>query len=116
MIVNTASISGLGGTPNSPAYSASKHAVVGLTKSAALELASSGIRVNAVAPGVVDTALLTRVFGEDAAENDFIKSMHPLGRVAHAEEVAAAIVWLASSEASFVTGVVVPVDGGIRAR
>jgi NAD(P)-dependent dehydrogenase (short-subunit alcohol dehydrogenase family) len=113
-IVNTASVAGLVGYPNSPCYVAAKHGVVGLTRGAALEYAPLGIRVNAVCPGIIETPMT------DPANNramlDFLASLHPLKRTGQAEEVAGAIVWLASSHASYVTGHALPVDGGYAAQ
>lgn len=111
-IVNTASIWGLVGAPSASAYVASKHAVVGLTKAAALEYASYGIRINAVNPGTIRTPILDPFI---AANPEFVPMMtaqHPIGRIGNPEEVAAAVVWLCSDAASFVVGQSIPVDGG----
>lgn len=108
-IVNIASILGQVGTANSPAYVAAKHGVVGLTKTAAIEYAKEGIRVNSVGPGYIKTPLL------DALDDDtleMLKEMHPIGRLGKPEEVAEIILWLASDKASFVTGNYYAVDGG----
>lgn len=113
-IVNVASVAGLNGVLNRSSYVAAKHGVVGLTKTAALELASHGIRVNAVAPGIVQTNL-TATLLSDAANAARSAEVHPLGRVAEASEIADAIVFLASRRASFVTGSVLTVDGGFLA-
>lgn len=116
VIVNCASVAGLNGFAGLPAYVATKHAVVGLTKTAALEYASQGIRVNAVCPGVIHTAMIDRITGKDKeVEKQFI-GMEPMGRMGNPEEVAEAVVWLCSDAASFVTGVAMPVDGGFVAR
>jgi len=115
-IVNIASNFGLVGSPGMPAYSAAKHGVLGLTKTAALENAKLGVRVNAVCPGPVQTPLVDQMLlaqPETAAEiMESITSRLPLGRIGRAEEVASAVVWLCSDQASFVTGVAMPVDGG----
>jgi len=108
-IVNVASGAGLVGTPLSPAYNATKHGVVGLTKSASLDFASNGIRVNAVCPGVIDTPMNAATSPEIL---QLITKAHPIGRVGRADEVAKAAVWLCSRDASFVTGAMLTVDGG----
>lgn len=113
-IVNMGSVFGLTGSANASAYSASKHAVIGLTKSAALEVARSGIRINAICPAAVDTPMAKRAFGNSAARN-FLLSHHPLGRFATAAEVAQAVLWLCSDAASFVTGQSLVLDGGFLA-
>ncbi len=111
-IVNCASVAGLIGFPGLPAYVASKHAVVGITRTAALENAKLGIRINAVCPGVIRTAMIDRITGKDkVAEKQFI-DMEPMGRMGEPAEVAEAVVWLCSDAASFVTGHAMPVDGG----
>ncbi len=111
-IVNCASIAGLVGFPGLPAYVATKHGVVGLTKTAALENAKLGIRVNAVCPGVIKTPMIDRFTGKKKeAEQQFIKA-EPIGRLGEPEEVANAVVWLCSDAASFVTGDAIAVDGG----
>ncbi|MDZ7805587.1 MAG: SDR family oxidoreductase [Gracilimonas sp.] len=108
-IVNIASILGQVGTANSPAYVAAKHGVVGLTKTAAIEYAKDGIRVNSVGPGYIKTPLLN-ILDDDTLE--ILKGMHPIGRLGEPEEVAEIILWLASDKASFVTGNYYAVDGG----
>jgi NAD(P)-dependent dehydrogenase (short-subunit alcohol dehydrogenase family) len=111
-IVNTASGAGLGGVPAFPAYSASKHGVVGLTKSAAVEYARQGIRVNAVCPGPIETPMLEGILeGNEALERLFVQSV-PMGRKGTPEEVAELVVWLCSPAASYMNGAAVPVDGG----
>jgi NAD(P)-dependent dehydrogenase (short-subunit alcohol dehydrogenase family) len=110
-IVNTASQAGLTGLAGVAIYAASKHGVVGLTKSAALETAQQNIRINAVAPGPIETGLLHRMVG-DAIPMDAIASQVPMGRIAQPSEVAEAILWLASDNASYVTGHTMAVDGG----
>ena len=115
-IVNCSSVAGLVGFPSSPAYVASKHAVVGLTKTAALEYAEAGIRVNALCPGVIDTEMIERfTHGEDEAEANMV-AMEPVGRMGTPEEIADAVVWLCSDRSSFVTGQAIAVDGGFVAR
>ena len=111
-IVNTASQAGLTGLAGVAIYAASKHGVVGLTKSAALDMAKSGIRINAVAPGPIETGLLHRMVG-DAIPMDVIAAQVPMGRIAQPEEVAEGILWLASDNASFVTGHTLAIDGGL---
>ena len=113
-IVNLASVAGLMAVPNRAAYVASKHAVVGLTKEMALELADKNIQVNAVAPGVVRTSMTESYFDKpDVIEG--LKKAHPAGRWAQPEEIANLILFLASPEAEFVTGATFPIDGGFSA-
>lgn len=114
-IINTSSIGGSIAFPGAGVYVASKHAVNGLTKSVALEYAKSGIRVNAVSPGSIETSMLDRVTGSEEVKAGFA-AMHPIGRVGLPEEVATAVLWLASSESSFVTGHDLLVDGGFTAQ
>lgn len=111
-IVNCASVAGLNGFAGLPAYVATKHGVIGLTKSAALEYAKQGIRVNAVCPGVIHTPMIDRLTGKDKEVEKQYVAMEPLGRMGNPEEVAEAVVWLCSDAASFVTGIAMPVDGG----
>ena len=111
-IVNMASVAGLSGGRMGSAYYASKHGVVGLTKAAAMEYADKGVRINAVAPGVIHTDMAERAFLRTAAVAPRVDAMHPLGRMGTAQEVANAVVWLCSSNASFITGHTLPVDGG----
>lgn len=113
-IVNTASVAGQIGFPNNATYTASKHAVIGFTRAAALECAKQGVRVNAVAPGAIETEMITR-FAADPQVRAFVESLHPMGRLGRAEEIAAAIVWLCSPQASFVTGSTLNADGGFTA-
>ncbi len=119
-IVNTASQAGIKGGPSFSPYIASKHAVVGLTRTAALEMASKGIRVNAVAPGFIDTRMmhdLERAFGADDVEEARRRreAAVPIGRYGSPEEVASVIAFLLSDDASYVTGNVVLIDGGLNA-
>lgn len=115
-IVNTASVAGLVGAATMPAYTASKHGVVGLTKAAALEYARRGIRVNAVCPGVVRTAMTERAIAQRPERAAVIDALHPMGRIAEPAEIAATALWLCSPAASFVTGQALAVDGGMVAR
>jgi NAD(P)-dependent dehydrogenase (short-subunit alcohol dehydrogenase family) len=115
-IVNCASIAGVSGFPESPAYTASKHGVIGLTRTAALEVARSNIRINAVCPGVIQTPMIDRVVhGDERIRREF-QNQEPMGRLGNPSEVADAVHWLASERASFVTGVSLPVDGGWLAQ
>jgi NAD(P)-dependent dehydrogenase (short-subunit alcohol dehydrogenase family) len=116
-IVNTASIMGLVGSwSGTAAYNASKHGVVGLTKTAALEYATSGIRVNAVCPGYIHTPLIEEALTSNPALEAQIVARHPVGRMGQPEEIAEAVVWLCSDAASFVTGHTMTVDGGYVAQ
>ena len=115
-IVNMSSAAGVMGFPQMPVYIASKHAVLGLTKSAALEYASSGIRINAIAPGGVETDMAKRLADDNYQFLDTLTSIHPIGRIAQSEEIANAVVWLLSDKASFVLGHTLLVDGGVVSR
>jgi NAD(P)-dependent dehydrogenase (short-subunit alcohol dehydrogenase family) len=114
-IVNTASVAGLGAAPTMSIYAASKHAVVGFTKSAAVEYAKKAIRVNAVCPAVIDTNMYRRALEGDGNKARAIEAMHPIGRVGKTEEVVAAVLYLSSDAASFTTGISLPIDGGSTA-
>ena len=111
-IVNCSSAAGLLGTPTSPAYTTSKHGVVGLTRSAALDYAKRGIRVNAVCPGVIRAGLTLAFLREVPNARAQNVAQTPMGRMGEAEEVAAAVLWLCSDASSFVTGQALAVDGG----
>jgi NAD(P)-dependent dehydrogenase (short-subunit alcohol dehydrogenase family) len=111
-IVNTASGVGLVGYPGQAAYTASKHGVIGLTKVAALDYGAQGIRVNAICPGTARTPMVDRALRRDPSIDEHLRSLHPIGRIAEAQEIAEAAVWLCSPAASFVLGVALPVDGG----
>jgi len=114
-IVNTASVAGLGAAPKMSIYSASKHAVIGLTKSAAIEYAKKKIRVNAVCPAVIDTDMFRRAYEADPKKADFAAAMHPVGRIGTVDEIASAVLYLCSDGASFTTGHALAVDGGVTA-
>ncbi|MFZ0308114.1 MAG: SDR family oxidoreductase [Candidatus Sulfotelmatobacter sp.] len=113
-IVNMASVTGLIGSVGAGAYSASKHGVIGLTKTAALENAKSGIRINAVCPGVIETPMSERLFGAPAIHKSVV-GLHPVGRLGKPAEIAEAVVWMCSDRASFMTGQSLVLDGGFLA-
>jgi NAD(P)-dependent dehydrogenase (short-subunit alcohol dehydrogenase family) len=115
-IVNTASIAGLVGLTGTIAYVAAKHGVTGLTKAAAMEYAKSGIRVNAVCPGYIQTPLVQGIFDRIEGYRERVAARHPMDRLGEPEEIAQAVVWLSSDAASFVTGHNMPVDGGYMAQ
>ncbi len=115
-IVNMSSVAGFSGFPGLPAYVASKHGVVGLTKAAALDYAESGVRVNAVCPGVIDTEMVQRATRDDPEVRQQYIAMEPVGRMGEPEEVAESVLWMCSEKASFVTGETLAVDGGFLAR
>lgn len=115
-IINNASVAGLVGFPGIPAYCASKGGVVQLTKTAALEYATQGIRVNAICPGVIWTPMVERFTAGNAELEAAFRATEPVGRFGTPEEVAAMALYLASDESSFVTGAALPVDGGFIAR
>lgn len=114
-IVNTASVAGLGAAPKMSIYAASKHAVIGLTKSAAIEYAKKKIRVNAVCPAVIDTDMFRRAYEADPKKAEFAAAMHPVGRIGKVEEIASAVLYLCSDGAAFTTGHALTVDGGATA-
>ena len=115
-IVNMSSIAGVIGFPQMPIYVASKHAVLGLTKSAALEYAKSGIRINAVAPGLIETDMLERAVDANSQLRKQFDAVTPMGHIGKPEEIANAVVWLLSNKASFVTGHTLIIDGGVVSR
>ena len=116
MIVNNASNFGLVGSAGMPAYSASKHGVIGLTKTAALEYAKRGVRINAVCPGPVQTPMVDKIVARQPEIVEAITAREPIGRIGQPHEVAAAVVWLCSAEASFVIGASLSIDGGYVAQ
>ena len=115
-IVNCSSVAGLIGFPGVGIYAASKHAVIGLTKTAALEFSAKGIRVNAVNPAVIDTEMVDRLADGMSMKKGDLSTLHPIGRIGRVEEVAEAVLWLCSSKSSFVTGHSLLVDGGFTAQ
>ena len=115
-IVNCSSVAGVIGFPGIGIYAASKHAVIGLTKVAALEYSAQGIRINAVNPAVIDTEMVDRLADGMNMKKEDMTTFHPIGRLGRVEEVAEAVLWLCSDKASFVTGHSMMVDGGFTAR
>jgi NAD(P)-dependent dehydrogenase (short-subunit alcohol dehydrogenase family) len=115
-IVNNSSLGGLVGLPGRAAYHASKHGVIGLTKSAALEYAPRGIRINAICPGTIETPMVAEMIANGELSMDDAIANQPIARLGQASEMAAAVLWLCSPAASFVLGVALPVDGGYTAR
>jgi NAD(P)-dependent dehydrogenase (short-subunit alcohol dehydrogenase family) len=113
-IVNMSSVAGLMGAGGAGIYVASKHGVIGLTRTAALEYATKGIRVNAVCPAVIETAMAERAFG-DPAVSKRILAQHPIGRFGKPTEIAEAVLWMCSDKSSFMTGHYIVLDGGMRA-
>ncbi len=116
VIVNMSSIAGVVGAPGAPIYTASKHAVIGLTKSTALEYAPQGIRINALCPGAIETESLEAYFRTNEAVRQSMIAGHPIGRLGKPEEVADAVLWLCSPESSFMVGHSLMLDGGYTAR
>ena len=116
VIVNNSSVAGLVGFAGIPAYTASKHGILGLTKTAALEYAAQGVRVNAVCPGVIDTEMIDRFTHDDPAAREGLLTTEPIGRLGGPSEIADAVVWLCSDRSSFVTGHALAVDGGFVAQ
>jgi NAD(P)-dependent dehydrogenase (short-subunit alcohol dehydrogenase family) len=114
-IVNTASVAGIRGSVGLSAYNAAKHGVVGLTRNAALEFAPAGVRVNCICPGIIDTPLVARAFGATEEIRETMHRFHPLGRMGKPIEIARCVLFLASDDASFVTGHALVVDGGVSA-
>jgi NAD(P)-dependent dehydrogenase (short-subunit alcohol dehydrogenase family) len=115
-IVNTSSVAGIIAAPRQPIYGATKHAVLGMTKAAAVEYARKGIRINAVCPGVIRTEMMERAIEREPRRAAHIDRAHPIGRVGEAEEIANAVVFLSSDEATFVVGHSLAVDGGFVTR
>jgi NAD(P)-dependent dehydrogenase (short-subunit alcohol dehydrogenase family) len=115
-IVNCSSLGGLVGLPGRAAYHASKHGVIGLTKSAALEYAPRGVRINAICPGTIETPMVADMIAKGEFDVAEAVANQPIGRLGRAEEMAAVVLWLCSPGASFVLGVALPVDGGYTAQ
>jgi NAD(P)-dependent dehydrogenase (short-subunit alcohol dehydrogenase family) len=116
VIVNISSINGLVGTPNAAVYSASKSGVISLTKAAALEYAKSNIRINAICPGAIRTPMLEKMFSETGIAESHYESQIPQGRIGDPNDIANAAIWLCSDEASYITGHIMVIDGGVTAR
>ena len=115
-IVNCSSLGGLVGNPGRAAYHATKHGVLGLTKSAALEYAPRGIRVNAVCPGTIETPMVAEMITKGELIVADAEAGQPIGRLGRGDEIAAAVLWLCSPGASLVVGVALPIDGAYTAR
>jgi len=116
VIINNASIAGMVGFPGIPAYVASKHGVIGLSRNAALEYAHQGIRVNAICPGVIRTPMIERFTGGSAEAEKQFEQLEPVGRLGTPEEIAETVVWLCQDASAFITGCALPVDGGWTAQ
>lgn len=114
-IVNNSSIAGLKGLPSASIYAASKHAVVGMSKCAALDYATSNIRINVVCPGVIDTEMIQRAAHNDPQVLEAYANMQPIKRMGTPDEIASVVTWLCSQDASFITGATIEADGGIMA-
>ena len=115
-VVNCSSLGGLVGLPGRAAYHAAKHGVIGLTRSAALEYAPRGIRINAICPGTIETPMVTDMIAKGELSVPDAVANQPIGRLGRSDEIAAAVLWLASPASSLVTGVALPVDGGYTAQ
>jgi NAD(P)-dependent dehydrogenase (short-subunit alcohol dehydrogenase family) len=115
-IVNCSSVGGLIGLPGRAAYHSTKHGVIGLTRSAAMQYAARGVRINAICPGTIDTPMVSEMLKTQADAIKEIMREQPIGRLGHPDEIAAAVLWLCSPGASFVLGVALPVDGGFTAH
>lgn len=115
-IVNVSSGAGLVGVAGYAGYSATKHAEIGMTKSAAIEYAKQGIRINAICPGLVDTPLIAQMLTESKDFADRLIGSHPLGRIAKTREISDAVVWLCSDKSSYLVGAALPLDGGYTAQ
>jgi NAD(P)-dependent dehydrogenase (short-subunit alcohol dehydrogenase family) len=115
-VVNCSSLGGLVGLPGRAAYHAAKHGVIGLTRSAALEYAPRGIRINAICPGTIETPMVTDMIAKGELSVADAVANQPIGRLGRSDEIAAAVLWLASPASSLVTGVALPVDGGYTAQ
>jgi|SRR5215218_617130 len=115
-IVNCSSLGGLVGLPGRAAYHASKHGVIGLTRSAALEYASRGIRINAICPGTFDTPMVAAMLANGELDQAAALAAQPIGRLGRPDEIASTVLWLCSPGASFIVGVALPVDGGYTAQ
>ena len=115
-IVNCSSLGGLVGLPGRAAYHASKHGVIGLTRSAALEYAPRGVRINAICPGTFDTPMVAEMIADGELDEATALAAQPIGRLGRPDEIAATVLWLCSPGASFIVGVALPVDGGYTAQ